>query len=406
VSRALVLLVLLLGVACTPAKKTPPALRVGTSGDYPPFSVHGEQGYQGLDIAVAQRFAQDTGRTLQVVDFRWPALELDLAAGRFDVAMGGVTMRPWRARVGTFTRPIAHPGAVVLVNPDVATSIAHLDAAGHRIGVNAGGHLERVARRLFPHANVTPVATNLWLPELFEGKKIDAIMSDELEAPVFRMRVSAALTFGPLTRDHKAYLARDPALARELDAWLRAREADGWLSSARARYLGTEWATPRTLAASDLDALLALIDLRLAFMPSVALAKESAGLPTLDPVQESRVRARASERATLLGVSPAAIDGLVDTLLAAARASQDAVRAMPASERPPIEVMDLEQDMRPALASLSDEIVAVAADLAHDPRDPMLPGREQVAGALDPSVTPAAERLAIATAVLRLTAAE
>ena len=47
----------------------------------------------------------------------------------------------------------------------------------------------------------------------------------------------------------------------------------------------------------DLDALLALIELRLAFMPAVALAKEQLGLPTEDATQEAEVvGARASGR--------------------------------------------------------------------------------------------------------------
>ena len=51
---------------------------------------------------------------LELVRFRWPELTSDLIAGRFDLAMGGVTMRPERAVAGSFTRPVAVAGAVVL----------------------------------------------------------------------------------------------------------------------------------------------------------------------------------------------------------------------------------------------------------------------------------------------------
>jgi ABC-type amino acid transport substrate-binding protein len=61
--------------------------------------------------------------------------------------MGGVTMRPERAVAGTFTRPITRAGAVVLVP---AGGTPRIDRPGLRLGVNAGGHLERLAGRLFP----------------------------------------------------------------------------------------------------------------------------------------------------------------------------------------------------------------------------------------------------------------
>ncbi|HSG90170.1 MAG TPA: transporter substrate-binding domain-containing protein, partial [Pseudomonadales bacterium] len=69
-----------------------PVLRVGTSGDYPPFSRAGE----GFDVDVAKRLARDLGMRIEWVPFRWPELERRLRAGDFDVVMSGVTWRPER----------------------------------------------------------------------------------------------------------------------------------------------------------------------------------------------------------------------------------------------------------------------------------------------------------------------
>jgi cyclohexadienyl dehydratase len=406
VSRPLLFALFVALLGCSTPRSSPPPLRVGTSGDYPPFSLRVEGQYEGLDIQVARRFALDTGRKLEFVEFRWPALELDLAAGRFDVAMAGVTMRPWRARVGTFTRPVAEAGAVVIVRPDVATTTAQLNAPERRIGVNAGGYLERVARRLFPRAQVRPIPNNLWLPGLLNEGQIDAIVSDQLEAPEFRSRVTAALVLGPLTHDRKAYLARDPGLAAELDAWLRTREADGSLAAQRARFLGTQWAEPRSAEASDLDALLALVDLRLAFMPAVALAKEERGLPTDDPEQEERVRAHVRERAAMLGVPLPAADALFAAQMSAARDIQNTLRETPPAERGSVEVMDLDTEARPALGRISDQILERAADLVHAQPPAPAPPAEMLASTLDPSFAPAADRLAIAQAIAALMTAE
>jgi cyclohexadienyl dehydratase len=399
---AVLVLLAVLVVACAPSRPSPRVLRVGSSGDYAPFSMRDEVDWIGFDVEVARRFAHDTGRRVEFVEFRWPALELDLAANRFDVAMSGVTMRPWRARVGTFTRPIARVGAIVLVRPGLARTLAELDVAGHRVGVNQGGYLERVARRLFRRADIVPVGDNRQLAAELRRGAVDALVSDELEAPIFRRVVPDADAIGPLTNDRKAYLARDAALADELDAWLRAREVDGSLAAFRARMLGPQWGVPHDATASDLDALLALIELRLAFMPSVALAKEQRGLPTTDAAQEADVVARARERAVLVGAPPERVVALFDALVAAARHIQDAFRALPAAGRPAVEAMDLESEARPALARISATIVDRAADVARGKANPVRPTPAVIADALDASLAPPDDRLAIATAVAAL----
>jgi len=392
--------------ACTPSRPAPDVLRVGSSGDYAPFSVRNEVDWGGFDVEVARRFAQDTGRRLELVEFRWPALEIDLAANRFDVAMSGITMRPWRALVGTFARPIARVGAVILAHPGLPATLAELDRPERRIGVNAGGYLERVAHRLFRHAEVMAIPDNRQVAEQLRARTVDAVVSDEIEAGMFRRMVPDAVLLGPVTNDRKAYLARDPVLAEELDGWLRARESDGSLPAFRARMLGAQWGSPHTTLASDLDALLAQIELRLAFMPAVAIAKEARGLPTTDPAQEALVMARARERAALLGVDADQIAALFDAMMRASRRVQDAYRAVPSRERPAIETMDLDTEARPALAGIAAIIVARAAEVAHDPVGLPRPTAALIADALDPSLVPLDDRLAIAQAVVALLRAD
>src|SRR6266850_4630241 len=149
-------------------------------------------------------------------------------------------------------------GAVVLAPPAPDGGPPDLDRPGLRIAVNAGGHLERVGARLFPQAVLVRTADNGALPALLAAGAADAILSDDVEADVFAPRVPDAARVGPLTRDRKAFLGRDPALVARLDAWLRAREADGTLGILRGRWLGAARADARSLGASDLDALLAL----------------------------------------------------------------------------------------------------------------------------------------------------
>jgi cyclohexadienyl dehydratase len=76
---------------------------VGTSGDYAPFSFpapatpEGVGGFDGFDLVLARAYAEERGLQLELVRFSWPKLLGDLAGGRFEVAMSGITVRPERS---------------------------------------------------------------------------------------------------------------------------------------------------------------------------------------------------------------------------------------------------------------------------------------------------------------------
>jgi cyclohexadienyl dehydratase len=375
VRRAFLLALLLAAQAgAEPAR----VLRVGSSGDYAPFSSvspDDPERLEGFDLAVARRFAEQRGLSLEVVRFAWPGLEADLAAGRFDVAMSGVTIRPERSVAGRFTVPVARSGAMALVPEDSAyRSLEDLHVAGTRVGVNAGGHLEKLTRASFPRATLVAIPGNAnVLPALVEGA-VDAVVTDDLEAPRWLAQAPGLHALGPFSRDRKAYLVRAdrPDLAAELDVWLLAREANGTLDELREEELGPgaekEVATP-------LRALLAAIDERLELMPFVAEAKRERGLPVRDPEQEQRVldaatkAARdAAKRAGVLPIPDRWVQALFRALVDAGAAVQEATLARPAGRMP--RAFALESELRPALERIGERI---ARYLAHLP-GPLDPG--------------------------------
>jgi len=269
-------------------------LHIATSSDYAPFSSVDAQGaHRGLDIEIAQRFAGDQGLPIDWVPIAWANLDAATVHGGFDVAMSGVTLRADRAIIGRYSRSMATTGAVAIVRAADASRFARLeslDQPGVRIAVNSGGHLERVTRERFPRATILPQSRNAAVPLTLRDGRADVAISDTAEA---HMWLNADLVkLPPFTVDHKGYLLpidRGP-LATQLDTWLRAREADGWLNAARVRWLGPEASMDAATAARE--AVAALVRLRLDIMPSVAAAKHAAGLPIEDRAQEARVLER------------------------------------------------------------------------------------------------------------------
>src|SRR3989442_1645816 len=198
---------------------------------------------------------------------------------------------------GVFARGGGGGGGVVPAHRRLAPRSSWLG-----LGVTGGGHVGRLAARLFPHALLVRTNDNRALAELLASGAADAILTDEAEADA--LAVPGAVRLGPFTRDRKAYLGRDPALVAELDAWLRTREADGTLAALRARWLGATRAAARSAFASDLDALLALVDLRLAFMPAGAAAQRKIGPAVGEAGQEAGVLGAGRGAAAAPGPDP------------------------------------------------------------------------------------------------------
>ena len=341
-------------------------VRVGTSGDYAPFS-HAEGGRQpeGLDISLLETWAAESGRELEWIRFRWADLVEGLAAGHYDLAAGGITVRPERSAAGRFSVPVAETGAFALArNPERWGAATPLDRPQIRIAVNAGGHLERVARASFPRATLLAVPDNASVIALLAAQQVDAVVTDSAELPHWEAQVEEPLArIGPLSRDRKAWLLRADrgALAVELDRWLLAREADGTLHAARERWLaaGRELGDASRRPAEPLTALIAAVDERLSLMPWVGYVKRRDGQPLEVPEREALVIERALEAVRAAAEaggtgspSEAAVEAFFRAQLEVAKAVQ--WRAVRDESFRPEAPPDLETALRPALLRIGE----------------------------------------------------
>jgi cyclohexadienyl dehydratase len=264
-------------------------IRVGTSGDYPPFShwPTGQEEPTGFSGDVARAWADAEGHTLEWHRFTWPELASDLRLQRFDLALSGVTVRPDRSISGRFSLPLTTSGAVALVDQrGPLHTLRDLNQSDRSIAVNAGGHLERVAIALFPRAQIHPISRNADVPGQLGKADIDVIVTDTLEAPIWQAAHPDLRKIGPLTNDLKAawFPPSRNELAQEFDRWLLLAEGQGTLARIRADH-----GLPLDATASPTAALLASLDERLSLMVEVARSKQIRKTPVEDANREERV---------------------------------------------------------------------------------------------------------------------
>ena len=378
---AIVLATALLAVGAGAQSASP--VRVGTSGDYRPFSSGGddERPLEGFDVRLVEAWAQDRGRALVWVRFAWPKLQESMTRKRFDFAASGITVRPERSAAGRFTVPIAETAPLVLARtPERFRSLHDLDRPSIQIAVNAGGHLERVARRRFPRASLIAVPDNRAVLGLLSEERVHAVVTDSVEATHWEAEAGLPLRrLGPLATDRKAWWVQPDRgkLARDLDAWLLEREADGTLARLRAEWLGDD--SPAT--ADPLGGLIAAIDERLALMPLVGVVKRRDGVALEVPEREAFVLDRAvADFETAVAAKTAALEAAGETPPEApAPPAASAVRALfraqiEAAKRvqwravkdpgyvPPA-LPDLDAALRPGLVRIGERITALILEL-------------------------------------------
>jgi len=327
-------------------------LRVGTSGDYAPFSSARGKAFVGLDIELAERLAKDLGLKVAFVRFAWPDLNQALKAGLFELALSGITLRGERAIAARFSRPYAVTSAVALIRHEDAarfTGPGSLNHAAVRLAVNAGGHLEKVARALFPEATLSLTTDNTKLLAPLLAKTVDAAISDSAEAHALARPGLSLL--GPLTHDRKGVLvsANAEKLADWLDHWLREREYDGFLPKLRGRYLGRPTASEAPLT---VEALLADIQLRCELMPLVGAYKVAHGLAIEDAAQEARVLARIDTTARSEGLESEGVQKLYRALIMSAK---DIERARAPEANSTLPTLD---ELRAAIRSIDNQLLA------------------------------------------------
>ena len=127
------------------------SLRVGTTGDYLPFtSLDKEtQKFRGFDVDMAEALGKALGVKVEFVQTAWPQLMKDFEADKFDVAMGGVSITLDRQKKGLFSSPIMREGKTPIArcaDKDKFEKLEDIDRAGTRVIVNPGGTNERFAR--------------------------------------------------------------------------------------------------------------------------------------------------------------------------------------------------------------------------------------------------------------------
>ena len=134
-------------------------LRVGTAGDYQPMSFldPDTNTYVGFDAELAEDLAASLGVTVEYVPTSWPTLMEDTLAGKFDLAICGITVTDARKEQALMSAGYLGNGKTVLCRAEDAEKYTSLEAINRpevRVMENPGGLNEKFARENLPDATL------------------------------------------------------------------------------------------------------------------------------------------------------------------------------------------------------------------------------------------------------------
>ncbi len=211
-------------------------LRVGTTGDYKPFSYYKKEStaLQGMDITMANDLANSLDVEVKFVRTSWPTLIDDLQDNKFDIAMSGISIRLNRQKFGFYSIPIVEGGKIPICRDNDAERFKSLDSINQkdvRVIFNPGGTNEEFARSNFPNATLIENEDNISIFRRIVEKEADVMVTDQIEALIqekIHLELEAVNLEKPFAFFEKAYLMpRDVAWKSYVDQWLNLRKKQG-----------------------------------------------------------------------------------------------------------------------------------------------------------------------------------
>ncbi|MCP4234839.1 MAG: transporter substrate-binding domain-containing protein [Aestuariibacter sp.] len=218
-------------------------LRVGTTGDYKPFSYLNDAKYEGIDIELAKILAKTLGAEVKFVKTSWPTLMHDLKANKFDIAMSGISKKLLRQQVGLFSKGYYVSGKTPISrckDKGKFRNLESIDQPQVKLIVNPGGTNQKFVSKHIKLAQVIVHNDNNTIFEQIRRNNADIMITDSIEVRLqtkLYPDLCAAMPGETFDKFEKAYLMpRDLIWLEYVNAWLELLVLNGRIDELFAQY--------------------------------------------------------------------------------------------------------------------------------------------------------------------------
>ena len=225
-------------------------LKVGMS-TFVPWAMKDKTGKLiGFEIDMATRLAEDMGVKVEFVPTKWAGIIPALLTGKFDVIIGGMSVRPDRNLKVNFTIPYDYAGQSLVANKKLATGFSSLQDFNRPdviIATRLGSTAADAAKRFMPKAKKRLFDDEAQvIQEVLNGKAHAAVASAPL--PAFQSLKFPDRLFlpfqGTFTKEPIGFALRkgDYDTLNYFNNWIRVVDAKGWLAERKHYWFETrDW---------------------------------------------------------------------------------------------------------------------------------------------------------------------
>jgi polar amino acid transport system substrate-binding protein len=193
----------------------------------------------GFEVEVAKRLGSDMGIEVEFIQTKWSELIPSLIRKKFDVIIGGMSIRESRKKLINFTIPYDYQGDFIVANRKLSFSYDKLDdfnQSGVTIAVKSGSKSEDICKKFFPNAHIRRFEG---FPQMFNvlisGGAHAGVVNESLAT--FQAIKNPGNLFTPISEPldpepvGMGVRKEDQALLNFLNYWIAKSETEKWLNS-------------------------------------------------------------------------------------------------------------------------------------------------------------------------------
>jgi polar amino acid transport system substrate-binding protein len=224
-------------------------LRVGLD-TFVPWAMKDKTGKLiGFEVDVATRLAKDAGVEVEFVPTQWAGIIPALLTGKFDIIVGGMTIRPDRALKVNFSIPYDYSGQTICAHKVLAAGFKTPEDFNRpevTIGVRLGTTSVLAVKRVMPKANLRQFDQEPQLYQELLNGNLHAVVAS-LPKPADQALKYPDKLFAitePFSKELIGFAVRkgDPDSLNYINSWIRTVETEGWLHERHSYWFNTkEW---------------------------------------------------------------------------------------------------------------------------------------------------------------------
>lgn len=224
-------------------------IKIGTTGDYRPMSYFNKETgeYEGIDAELSKIIAESLGVKIEYVPTTWPTLSADTLAGKFDIALCGISRNYAREKILEMSDGygVGIFGKTILCRKKDAKKFKTLDDINKpevKVMINPGGTNEKFANANLKNATLIVFNENAEIPNQISKGNADIMITETVEALNYiklDKNLAAPLINEPFTKHSCGILMQkgDQEFLNYINFVLAELRMDGTLEKLENKYL-------------------------------------------------------------------------------------------------------------------------------------------------------------------------